>query len=334
MTVPRVSVLLPVRNSALTIAAAVRSIVGQVLQDWELLLGDDASADSTAAAAEVAAAGDLRIRVIRFGEHTGVAGVLNRLEEEARGEFIARMDGDDEALPGRLLAQLEFLIRNPAIGICGTAVEAFGAINGVLRLPTSPAAVAAWLPFQPPLIHPTVLWRRSLFREHGLCYQTEPPTAEDYDLWWRASSHLPMANLPEVHLRYRTDPSTKISAYLAQQEAGDREVKGKILSALGLAPTPELVDLLVALGKHRSVDPGSCALLRPVLLANRRCRIFNPARLEGAAAARLYRVLAGLAPAPASQAYRAALPRLSPSTLPWYVRLMLRSLLGSRFRAS
>lgn len=99
---PLVSVLMPARNAAATIAAAVRSILGQTHQALELLVIDDASEDMTRDVALSAFGGDPRARVLSLDNRAGPAEARNRGLAEARGAFIALQDADDWSHPSRV----------------------------------------------------------------------------------------------------------------------------------------------------------------------------------------------------------------------------------------
>ena len=106
---PLVTIGLTCFNAEETIARAVASALAQ---DWpriEVIIVDDHSTDQSVAIAENAIAGDSRIRVVRHGRNAGSAGARNTVLAEAKGEFIAFFDDDDESLPGRVSAQLKIL---------------------------------------------------------------------------------------------------------------------------------------------------------------------------------------------------------------------------------
>jgi glycosyltransferase involved in cell wall biosynthesis len=202
MPVPAVSVLLPVHNGASYLEDAVASILRQTLPDFELLVINDGSTDGTASILRNCA--DSRLTVIENERNLGLIPSLNTGLAAARGEFVARMDADDIAYPHRLQRQVDFLREFPQVGLCGTWFQMFGAGRPkVVRPPTQPEDLAARLFYESPLAHPSVMFRRALFADHGLQYSLDYPHAEDYELWVRAGEITGLANLPEVLLRYR-----------------------------------------------------------------------------------------------------------------------------------
>lgn len=104
----QVSIIMPAYNAAPWIGAALESVRGQSLQDWEVLVIDDGSTDGTDRIAHQAAAADPRIRVLA-GAHRGAAAARNRGLEQARGHYIQHLDADDLLAPDKLDVQLAAL---------------------------------------------------------------------------------------------------------------------------------------------------------------------------------------------------------------------------------
>jgi len=113
---PRISVILPVFNRAATIRRCLDSVRSQTFSDWELVAVDDASSDDSAAVIE--SYGDARFRVIRHEKNRGAAGARNTAMREARGQFVAWIDSDDEWLPEKLARQMALLDASQA-DVCG-----------------------------------------------------------------------------------------------------------------------------------------------------------------------------------------------------------------------
>jgi glycosyltransferase involved in cell wall biosynthesis len=101
---PLVSVALVVRNGENTVALAIRSILAQTYENWELLIADDGSEDQTVAL--IKAIQDGRIRFLPHPEARGLAFRLNQLIDVSRGKYFARMDADDFAFADRLAKQV------------------------------------------------------------------------------------------------------------------------------------------------------------------------------------------------------------------------------------
>ena len=114
--VPRVSVIMGVYNAEAFLGDTLRSVVGQSFEDWELIVVDDGSTDGTGKLADQWAGGDPRIRVIHQDNHGRPAPARNRGLREARGEFIAFLDGDDLYHRDRLARAVAMLDALPEVG--------------------------------------------------------------------------------------------------------------------------------------------------------------------------------------------------------------------------
>jgi glycosyltransferase involved in cell wall biosynthesis len=118
MNNPRVSVGLPVYNGERFLAAAIDSILAQDFEDFELLIGDNASSDRTLEIAEAAAANDARVKIYRSESNRGAAWNYNRLVELARGEYFKWAAHDDLHEPAFLGRCVEVLDANPDVVLC------------------------------------------------------------------------------------------------------------------------------------------------------------------------------------------------------------------------
>jgi len=202
-SLPLISVLMPVRDGRF-FAAALDSILSQTGVDFEVIcVDDDADPLASRVLAEFSAL-QPKLRVFR-NSGSGIADALNRGLESARGELVARMDGDDISLPHRLSTQAEYLQLHPEIGVLGTqaiVIDESGERKGRAHVPIGPGHVLAYLQTGNPLIHPTVVMRRKLLSKVG-GYRRSFDSAEDYDLWLRLSEYTIMDNLDAAFLLHR-----------------------------------------------------------------------------------------------------------------------------------
>ncbi|MEN9419483.1 MAG: hypothetical protein RI988_3103 [Pseudomonadota bacterium] len=206
---PRVSVIMSVRDGEAFVAAALQSIRTQTMPDFECVVVDDGSRDRTPAILAAAAAQDARLRVVHAAPPGGLVAALNLGCAMARAPLLARMDADDVALPQRLAQQLERLAHDTRLVVLGGAALFVDAQDRLLPPDptlTGPAALdAALRRGDCPLIHPTVVMRRSAFEAVG-GYRACIAHAEDYDLWLRLAERGDLDNLREPVLRYRRHP--------------------------------------------------------------------------------------------------------------------------------
>jgi len=106
---PKVSVIMPVFNGEQGIREAIDSILGQTYSDFEFLIVNDRSTDGSESIINEYARHDARIVLLHNGKEKGIVGALNTGLENARGEYLARMDADDISVPARFEKQLRFL---------------------------------------------------------------------------------------------------------------------------------------------------------------------------------------------------------------------------------
>lgn len=185
---------------------AVASILAQTLSELELLVVDDASTDGTPDILSRFARDDARVRVLTNSEHLGLAASLNLALPHARASYVARQDGDDVSLPGRMEKQAGFLDQHRSVGVVGswaTGIDERGERIGPVRYRSPSNQMLKWgLLFRNRFIHPSVMFRKDTVLSVG-GYDTTWLTSQDYDLWSRLVPHTEFANIPEVLLLYR-----------------------------------------------------------------------------------------------------------------------------------
>lgn len=207
---PTVSIGMSVLNNERTVGQAVRSIVNQTFQDWELLVFDDGSTDETADI--VRGFQDPRIRLLQDGENKGLPARLNEAVDAASGELFARMDGDDVSYPERLGLQVDYLRSHPDVDLVGGGVMVFFDETRVTgkRIAPEAHAVICRAPYRGfPMAHPTYCGRLAWFKKHR--YSEQAVRCEDQDMLLRAFRTSKYANVQQIVLGYREQLSfTKI----------------------------------------------------------------------------------------------------------------------------
>ena len=201
------TVLMSVYNGESYLESAIESILQQTFTDFIFLIIDDASTDQTGVILEQFAQQDSRIKILNNRQNRGLAYSLSRGVEAATTAWIARMDADDIAIRDRLEKQMNHIEKNPEIDILGgyaLDINDNGDILGERKVPISHEAISRFI-WTNPLIHPTVLFRRSAILKIGSYYnRTRQRIPEDYHLWFRAAAAgLRFANLPEPLIYYR-----------------------------------------------------------------------------------------------------------------------------------
>lgn len=193
-----------VHDDAPTVGAAMDSLLAQEFSDFELLVADDGSTDGSG---EIMARyeADRRVRLFRRANH-GIVDSVNFLIDQVRAPLIARMDGDDISLPGRLAAQVAYMDAHPEVGALGTAFQEMDGAGRHLGQPVikpeQHERLAVLAEHAQPICNPSAMIRTGLIRVLG-GYRRAYRAAEDYDLFLRLSRVARLANLSEVLLLYR-----------------------------------------------------------------------------------------------------------------------------------
>jgi glycosyltransferase involved in cell wall biosynthesis len=202
---PRVTVLLPVHNGAEYLRESIHSVLTQTFTSFELLIVDDGSTDATPTIIE--SFDEPRLVVVRNDTALGVARSLNRGLHAARGEYIARLDADDLCQSKRLATQIAFFERAPDAGALGTGyvkIDSAGRSLGPRGAPTDPIDVRWRLLFHNPLVHSTMMIRKSAFDALGGFFESESGEdprsrfAEDYEMWCRIAKRMPIGTLQDA----------------------------------------------------------------------------------------------------------------------------------------
>jgi glycosyltransferase involved in cell wall biosynthesis len=225
-TCPRVAVLMPVYNAEPFLQEALDSILRQTFGDFELLAVDNASTDGSRAILEKGARLDHRVRVVTC-EEPGIVNALNAGLTRVHSEFVARMDADDIAHPGRLALQVQYLRSNEdviAVGcrclvvdeegdpleIRGSVTEHDSIQEGLLR------GRASYL------CHSAMMFRaRALAAVGG--YRSDVGVSEDLDLYLRLAEIGRLSNAPELAMTIRRWPESTTKRQTSEQFAWSRE---------------------------------------------------------------------------------------------------------------
>lgn len=208
---PLVSVLLPVHNASAYIRQAIDSILKQSFSDFELLIINDGSTDNSAEI--ISSFTDPRIVCITNEHNLGLIDSLNNGIQLAKGKYIARMDADDVALPGRFQLQVTKMETDSGIAVLASFVDFInedGEVTGSWntdREAVTEETINSLMPRTNCIAHPTVMMRATVAKE--FLYKQHQKGAEDWDLWLRIlASGKRIAKIPEVLLHYRIHPAS------------------------------------------------------------------------------------------------------------------------------
>lgn len=234
-----ISIGIPFYNAEAYLEDAIKSVLAQTFQEWELILVDDGSSDGSLDIAKKYEQLDSRIRVISDGLNKKLPTRLNEIIKEAKFDFIARMDADDLMDVERLEKQYAFLSANPEYDLVTTGMYSIDQSNEVLgkRLPENRIMQAnEILGGLTNLLHASMLAKKEWCLRNP--YREDNALAEDYELWLSAAikNDLKYNVLQEPLYYYREVENVKkekmIKGYNTQIEVINRYYAGVISNNL------------------------------------------------------------------------------------------------------
>lgn len=202
---PLVSVVIPVFNGAAYLVEAMTSIQKSTYRNFEVLLIDDGSSDTSKEVCQLLAEKYKNVRFFDFAKNKGLGRVLNFALKHANGKYICRLNQDDKMLPHRLATQVEFLQKNPKVVAVGSSIRLFDARGRkqiVRFLATDEQIKQVWY-IVSPFADPSVMYRKDVALAAGGYDQNYWP-ADDTHLWYRMGMRGSLANIqkPVVNVRW------------------------------------------------------------------------------------------------------------------------------------
>jgi len=190
-------VIIPTYNRPYLVGRAIKSVLGQSYQDFELIVVDGSSTDETKEVVE--SFGDGRIRYIKQQGKNGPSNARNMGIQSSSGDYIAFLDDDDEWLPNKLEKQVDLLDRLPeeyGVVYSGYRTEQDGMIIGE-HYPTQRGDVYYQMLRRSVVSTLTILIKGSCFKLVGF-FDEELPTCEDWDMWIRFAKEYKFEYVPEI----------------------------------------------------------------------------------------------------------------------------------------
>ena len=222
MKTPKVSVILPTYNGSRFIAKSIESVLSQTFDDLELIIIDDGSTDRTAEVAEEFTRKDRRVIFVRNKENLGIQKTLNEGLRLAKGEYIARIDDDDQwVYKKKLTEQVALLDQNPDYVLVGTGVIVVDEERKELfrfSHPKDDDTIRNKMLFKSCFTHSTVMFRKDVVLGIGGYGEDEKVRhVEDYDLWLRLGTVGKLANLPEHGIKFMLREGAISAKYKSEQ---------------------------------------------------------------------------------------------------------------------
>jgi glycosyltransferase involved in cell wall biosynthesis len=240
---PKVTVIMPVYNGEKYIALAIQSILNQTFPNFELIIINDGSTDTSKKIAE--SFSDPRIRILDQDKNLGLVATRNRGFKEARGEYIALLDADDTTSPDRLEREATFLDTHPNFGLVGSQVRLIDQNGTPTGVKWEESVPSEKLPIR--LLFGNCFSQSSLMlRKEALpreWYKEGFAPAEDYELWVRILESWKAWNLPTVLLNYRIHGKNTSETKRDMQQKAIETILRSQLEKIGIHPTTEELDI-------------------------------------------------------------------------------------------
>ena len=245
---PDISIIMSVYNGEAYLAEAIESVINQTFKNWELIVINDCSTDSTAEILEGFSKKDERIKVHTNEVNLKLPSSLNKAISLSEGKYIARMDADDICLSDRFLKQYEFMEKNSDVALSScrfltvkNGVYASGGAGG--RCDSE--ALRALLLVANPILHPGVIAKAEVMKKFN--YDTTLTCTEDLELWTRmAMENQKMQILPECLLIYRLHDKQITSTTLERQHTEVLKIEQKYYAALLKEMDKEMQDFYIS----------------------------------------------------------------------------------------
>ena len=233
-TAPKISLIMSVYNGEDYLSEAIESVLNQTLKEFELIVINDCSSDSTSEILNKYAELDDRVKVHTNEVNLRLPASLNKAMSFAQGKYIARMDADDICLPERLEKQYKFMEENPHIAL--SSCKFMTLKNGVISSggcggKTDKESIKALLLVTNPILHPGIIAKADVIRTLG--YDKNFTCTEDMELWTRfvMAGHDAQI-MPEYLMIYRLHDKQITETTLEKQHKEVVAIQRKYLAGL------------------------------------------------------------------------------------------------------
>lgn len=267
--------------------SAIESILNQTYINFEFIITDDCSTDNSLSIIE--SYKDKRIKILRNEENLGITKSLNKCLDVAKGEFVARMDGDDISLPERFEKQVEFLQSHPDHIVCGTGVELIGdwqtrhSNKHICRTIPDKESFRIHLLFgnYPNIVHPTAMFNRNLLIKYNISYNENYRLAQDYRMWVSCSEVAECANIPETLLNYRIHGKAVSSDKKELQKNTAIRIMQEQLDVLHVELNDEFADIHKDfLSCRKPYDIKCKKWIKKLLAHNKKYKVYNQKKMK------------------------------------------------------
>jgi glycosyltransferase involved in cell wall biosynthesis len=259
-------------NEEAYIGAAIQSILDQTYTNFEFIIINDGSTDSTEII--IQSFQDPRIKYIKNEVNLKLIDSLNLGLLKGNGKYIARMDADDISLTSRLEKQVKFMEENPDVGISGAQLNVFGNETGPMNFPEDHEDIRLHLLITSAFGNNVVVFRRDVLERHGLYFPKGYLHAEDYKCWTLWVEVCKTHNLSEALVNYRAHSGSVSTKNRNIQRETRNRIRQEYVQSLFNLNTD------TAMAFTGRLNGGRCRAIRHIMAINKSMHIFNTKKLQ------------------------------------------------------
>ncbi len=211
---------------------SLMSLLSGNFQNFEILI---LNTSGVALPKEIAELGN--IRNIEISDRFRIGEILNIGIRNSKGDYVSVFDSDDLAMPNLISEQINCMTQNPNVGFLSAAARIIGSnsrgklqINSLLSPTSNNAQLMQALLFKNPIVHSTVMFRKSIFCDNHSWYSKKSNSAEDFELWTKLVSKVAYLGINKVLVDYRIHPEQTIN--LKRKELESKVNKTRLVYAI------------------------------------------------------------------------------------------------------
>jgi len=273
---------MPAYNSERYVGEAIISMLNQTFNDFELIVINDGSTDSTLEV--IQSFSDQRIKLIDNITNMGNTIARNKGCERASGKYICAMDSDDVSTLNRLEIQFKYMEDNPDVGLSGGGFRIYEKEKDIFLMEADYDEIKVMLLRSFCFRHSALIFRHSLLKKYNLKYNEKYKLAQDYDLVMNCSRYFPITNIPVDLYHYRIHDNQISWKYRSEQISAVNEIRLNQLRYIGIEPDTHELELHISLLKKAPIEFNESANVNrwidKVTKKNKEKKYYNQEKLE------------------------------------------------------
>ena len=285
MPLPSLSIIMPAYNAENHISHAIKSILNQTHEDFELIIINDGSTDSTKQI--IHSFDDDRIKYTENENNSGIVTSRNKGLKLAVGEYVGMLDADDIAYPEKFKEQITFLEQNKDFGIVGSWAKFIddkgNKLPGNWKLAASPEMIPSIMLFKNYFLQSAVLYRKECISKFS--FKEGFDILEDYLIWLEIIKEYKAWNLQKYLVDYRIHGGSVTKKHAGEKLEKEKEVFQILFKQLGIVATEEEIELHLLIRNDRPITKIKTlksieGWLLKILKKNKELKVYNHQMLE------------------------------------------------------